>query len=71
MTKQGEWEQMFKEGVVLNVDHLFVVALGLCCCARASSSFKEQGLLFLAVLGFLTAVAFLVLEHRLEAYRLQ
>ena len=48
-----------------------MVALSLRCCARAFSSFREQALLFLAVLGFLTAAAFLVLEHRLEAYRLQ
>ena len=50
---------------------LFLVAPGLRCWARAFSSFKEQGLLFLAVLELLTTVGFLVLEHRLEAYRLQ
>ena len=36
---------------------LFLAALGLCCC--------EQGLLFVAVCGFLIAVASLVAEHGL------
>ena len=31
--------------------------LGLCCCARASSSCREQGLLFVAVRGLRIAVA--------------
>ena len=38
---------------------------------QASSSCGEQGLLFIAALGFLIAVAFLVAEHRLQAYGLQ
>ena len=44
---------------------LFLAALRLCCCARAFSSCGEQGLLFIAVCGFLTAVASLVVEHGL------
>ena len=44
----------------------FVLAvLGLRCCARAFSSCGEQGLLFIAVRGLLTAVASLVAEHGL------
>ena len=42
---------------------LFLAALGLCCCTRAFSSCGEQGLLFVAVRGLLTAVASLVAEH--------
>ena len=44
---------------------LFLAALGLCCCARAFSSCGEQGLLFVAVRGLLTAVASLAAEHGL------
>ena len=47
--------------------YLFQAALGLCCCARALSSCGEQGLLFVAVRGLLTAVASLVVEHGLQA----
>ena len=43
---------------------LFLAALGLCCCTQASSS-CEQGLLFVAVCGLLTAVASLVEERGL------
>ena len=50
---------------------LFLAVLGLCCCARAFSSRGEQGLLFVAVLGLLIAVASLVAEHRLQARGLQ
>ena len=39
--------------------------LGLCCWAWAFSSCGEQGLLFVVVRGRLTAVASLVVEHRL------
>ena len=35
------------------------------CCTQAFSSCGEQRLLFLVVHGFLTAVASLVVEHRL------
>ena len=45
--------------------YLFLAALGLRCCARAFSSCGEQGLLFVAVHGLLTAVASLVAEHGL------
>ena len=43
----------------------FLVALGLCCCAQAFSSYGERGLLFVAVRGLLTVVASLVAEHGL------
>ena len=40
-------------------------ALGLCCCARAFSSWGEWGLLFIVVHRLLIAVASLVAEHGL------
>ena len=52
-------------------NYLFLAVLGLRCCARAFSSCGEQGLLFVAVSGLLTAVASLVVEHRLKAHRIQ
>ena len=51
--------------------YLFLAALGLCCCVQASSSFREWGLLFIAMLGLLIVMASLVAEHRLQAHRLQ
>ena len=45
--------------------YLFLVVLGLRCCARAFSSCGERGLLFIAVHGLLIAVASLVSELRL------
>ena len=42
--------------------YLFLVALGLRCCAQAFSSCSKRGLLFIAVRGLLSAVASLV-EH--------
>ena len=45
--------------------YLFLAALGLRCCTRASSSCGEQGLLFVAVRGLLIAVASLVAAHGL------
>ena len=45
--------------------NLFLAALGLHCCARAFSSFRERGLLFVVVRGLLIAVASLVVEHGL------
>ena len=45
--------------------YLFLAALGLHCCARASSSCGEWGLLFVAIHGLLIAVASLVVEHGL------
>ena len=50
---------------------LFLAVLGLCCCVQAFSSCGEQGLLFIAARGLLIAVASLVVEHRLQACRLQ
>ena len=44
---------------------LFLVVLGLHCCAWAFSSCGERGLLFIVVRGLLIAVASLVAEHRL------
>ena len=51
--------------------YLFLAALGLRCCARAFSSCGERGLLFIAVHGFLIAVASLVAEHGLQVRGLQ
>ena len=51
--------------------YLFMAVLGLRCCTRAFSSCSEQGLLFVAVRGFLTAVASLAVEHGLKAHGLQ
>ena len=45
--------------------YLFLAALGLRCCVWAFSSCTERGLLFVAMLGLPTAVAFLVVEHGL------
>ena len=45
--------------------YLFLAVLGLHCCARAFSSCREWGLLFVEVRGLLIAVASLVVEHRL------
>ena len=42
-----------------------MAVLGLRCCAWAFSSCVERGLLFIVVRGLLTAVASLVVEHRL------
>ena len=41
--------------------------VGLRCCVRPFSSCGQRGLLFVAVLGLLIAVASLVAEHRLWA----
>ena len=51
--------------------YLFMVELGLHCCARAFCSCGTRGLLFVVVRGLLTAVASPVAEHRLQAHRLQ
>ena len=45
--------------------NLFLTVLGLCCCARALSSYGEQGLLFVVEHRLLIPVAFLVVEHGL------
>ena len=51
--------------------YLFLAVLGLHCCAQAFSSCGERGLLFVVVRGLLIAVPSLVVEHGLEARRLQ
>ena len=43
----------------------FLAVLGLRCCSQAFSSCGERGLLFVAVRGYLIAVASLVAEHGL------
>ena len=54
----------FSDSFVLNhFVYLFLAVLGLHCCAWAFSSCGEWGLLFLAVVGFLTAVTSLVAER--------
>ena len=45
--------------------YLFLVTLGLCCCAWAFSSCCKQGLLSVAVHGLLITVASLVADHGL------
>ena len=45
--------------------YLFLAELSLCCCTRAFSSCGKWGLLFVAVRGFLIAVASLAVEHGL------
>ena len=45
--------------------YLFLVVLGLRCCAQAFSSCSERGLLFVVVRGLLIEVASLVAEHGL------
>ena len=51
--------------------YLFLAALALRCCARAFSSCGERGLLFVAVLRLLIAVASLAVEHGVQARGLQ
>ena len=46
--------------------YLFQAALDVHCWARASSSCREWGLLFVMLRGLLIAVASLVAEHRLQ-----
>ena len=48
-----------------------MAVLGLCCFAWTFSRCSKPGLLFIAVLGLLTAEASLVVEHRLQACGLQ
>ena len=50
---------------------LFLAALGFCYCVQAFSSCSELGLLFVVVRRLLIAVAFLVVEHGLQARGLQ
>ena len=51
--------------------YLFLAVLGLPCCAWTFSGCGEWGLLFVAVCGLLIVVASLVVEHGLQARRLQ
>ena len=44
--------------------YLFLVALGVQCCAPAFSNCGEAGLLFVEMHGLLIALVFLVMEHR-------
>ena len=46
--------------------YLFLVVLGLHCCAQAFSSCSECGYSLVVGFGLLTAVAPLVEEHRLQ-----
>ena len=50
--------------------YLFMAVLGPRFCARAFSSCGKWGPLFIAVRGPLTIVASLVVEHRLQTFRL-
>ena len=50
---------------IIYLINLFLAALDLRCCTRAFSSCGERGLLLVAVLGLLIAVASLVVEHGL------
>ena len=59
---QVQLKQLFK---VIFLLCLFLVVLGLPCCAWAFSSCGEWGLLFVAVYQLLIAVASLVSEHGL------
>ena len=47
-----------------------MAVLGLCFYARAFSSCRKRGPLFIAVHGPLTIAASLVVEHRLQTRRL-
>ena len=58
----GKTITLFKKNKFI---YLFLAALGLRCCVRAFSSCGERGLLFVAVLRLLIAVASLVAEHGL------
>ena len=63
MTPLGEGSGLFFLNKYLFFMNLFLTALALCCCMRASSSCGEWGPLFVAVRGLLIAVASLVVEH--------
>ena len=60
----GEMHCMVGVCLTLNFTCLFLAALGLCCCSRAFSGCRDQGLLFVAV-RLLIVVASPVAEHRL------
>ena len=76
LTFHSDWEGFFSFSISLVgffffLIFLFLAVLGLRCCARASSTCGEQGLLFVVVHGLLIAVAPLVAEHGLQARGLQ
>ena len=56
---------LFLNKLIYLLIYLFLAVLGLRCCARAFSSCRERGLLFVAVRGLLIAVASLVAERGL------
>ena len=57
--------------LILFIFYFFMAVLGLCCCARAFSSCREQGLPFLAVHRLLIVGASLFAEHGLSVHGLQ
>ena len=63
--------ELFSDFFYINLFILFLAVLGLRCCAWAFSSCGQQGLLFVAVRGLLTAASFLVEEHGLQVHGLQ
>ena len=69
--QKHERPQIAKAVLFLKKDLFYILAVvGPCCCTRTlSSCFQRE--LFVAVLGRLTVVALLVVEHRLQAHRLQ
>ena len=54
-----------KEMILLSffIDCLFFIALALCCCTWAFSTYSEQGLLVVLVNRLFIAVASLVAEY--------
>ena len=53
--------------LLFEIFFVFWVVSGLHCCTQAFSSCREQGLLFVRVLGLLIVVASLVGKHRLSS----
>ena len=53
----GDFIYLFIFNKFIYFIYLFLAALGLHCCIRASSSCGERGLLFIAVCGLLLAMA--------------
>ena len=63
-TRLSNWtELMFFQDICFKIIYLFLVALGLCCCAWAFSSCRKRGYSLIVLYGLLTAVASLVAEH--------
>ena len=56
---------LFIRSFIHSFTHLFMVVLGLRCCAWAFSSCGERGLLLVAICGLLIAAVSLVAEHGL------